>query len=249
MSETSKNRDTASAGGLGRGAARRFYKEAAIGRHESGFVLLLDGRIAKTPAGNPLAVSREAVAKALAAEWAGQGERLNPAAMPLTRIVNSAIDGVAREMDAVRADIVRYAGNDLVCYRTDAPQGLVVRQEAAWSPLLAFVRETLGARFVLAEGVMHVAQDPATLGAIDRALRGYDPLSLAAIHAVTTLTGSAVIALAVAHGRIAADAAWAAAHVDEDWQMGQWGADDAALARRALRWREMEAAGLILSPR
>jgi chaperone required for assembly of F1-ATPase len=226
---------------------RRFYKEASIGRHAAGFAILLDGRVAKTPAGNPLVVASEQVALALAAEWASQGERLDPAAMPLTRIVNSAIDGVSREMDAVRADIVRHAGSDLVCYRAEGPEGLVATQEAAWAPLLAFAREVLGARFVLAEGVMHVEQSPEALAAVGRALQGYGALSLAAIHTVTTLTGSAVIALAAAGRRIGAEQAWAAAHVDEDWQMSQWGKDEQALRRRALRWREMEAATKILA--
>ena len=226
---------------------RRFYKEASVGKHEAGFAIFLDGRLAKTPVGNPLAVGSQRVAEALAAEWAAQGERLDPAAMPLTRIVNSAIDGVSREMDAVRADIVRHAGSDLVCYRAGGPEGLVAKQEAAWAPLLAFAREALGARFVLAEGVMHVEQSPEALAAVDRALTGYDALSLAAIHTVTTLTGSAVIALALARHQVSAEEAWTAAHVDEDWQMSQWGKDEQALTRRARRWREMEAASAILA--
>jgi chaperone required for assembly of F1-ATPase len=226
---------------------RRFYKEASIGPHEAGFALLLDGRVAKTPAGKPLVVANERIAEALAAEWGAQGERLDPARMPLTRIVNSAVDGVAREMDAVRADIVRHAASDLVCYRAEGPEGLVALQEAAWAPLLAFIRDSFGARFVLAEGVMHVGQSAEALAAIGRALQGYDALSLAAIHTVTTLTGSAVIALAVAARRISAEQAWAAAHVDEDWQMSQWGEDEQALQRHAIRWREMEAAGRILA--
>ncbi len=225
---------------------RRFYKEAGIGPHAAGFALLLDGRTAKTPAGNPLAVGSQRLAEALAAEWAAQGERLDPSSMPLTRIANSAIDGVSREMDAVRADIVRHAGSDLVCYRAEGPEGLVAKQEAAWAPLLAFAREALGARFILAEGVMHVEQSPEALEAIGRALQGYDAVSLAAIHTVTTLTGSALIALALARHEISAEEAWAAAHVDEDWQMSQWGEDEQALERRAQRWREMEAAGRIL---
>jgi chaperone required for assembly of F1-ATPase len=225
---------------------RRFYKEASIGKHEAGFAVLLDGRLAKTPAGNPLAVADERVAAALAGEWAAQGEKLDPAAMPLTRIVNSAIDGVSREMDAVRADIVRHAGSDLVCYRAEGPDGLVAKQEAGWAPLLAFAREVLGARFVLAEGVMHVEQRPEALAAVERALRGYDALSLAAMHVVTTLTGSALIALALGRRQIGAEEAWAAAHVDEDWQMSQWGEDEQALARRAARRRDFDAAAFIL---
>ena len=226
---------------------RRTYKEASVGPHESGFAVLLDGHIAKTPAGNPLALTHQTLALALAAEWGAQGERLDPASMPLTRIVNSAFDAVASQMKSVRADIARHGQNDLICYRADGPDDLVARQEAQWSPLMAFAHEKFVARFVLAKGIVHVAQDPRTLAAIDQALEGYGALSLAAMHTVTTLTGSVVIALAVAHDRLTVEAAWVAANVDEDWQVSQWGEDDLALETRAFRWREMEAAGVVLA--
>jgi chaperone required for assembly of F1-ATPase len=226
---------------------RRFYKEATVGEREEGYALLLDGRTAKTPAGKLLAVSSRPVAEAIAAEWDAQGERLDPAAMPITRIVNSALDGVASQMEAVRDEIVRYAGSDLICYRAESPSALVERQEATWSPLVAFARETLGARLAMAEGITHVAQDRSVLDAISLAVADYDPVSLAALHTVMTLTGSAIIALAVARGQLTAEEAWAAAHVDEDFQMEQWGRDEMALRRRTHRWREMQAAARILA--
>lgn len=233
---------------IGRAATpKRFYKQATIGKHEGGFAVLLDGRVAKTPAGKPLVLGHVALAEAVAAEWAGQGEHLDPASMQLTRIANSAIDAVADRMKAVRADIARHGESDLLCYRADGPEDLIARQEAAWAPLLAFARETFGARFILAEGIMHVVQPPETLAAIDSALEGYDALALAAIHTMTTLTGSIVIALAVARGHLSPEEAWAAAHVDEDWQIKQWGQDDLALEARAHHWREMEAAGRVLA--
>jgi chaperone required for assembly of F1-ATPase len=233
---------------IGRAAMpKRFYKQATIGKHEGGFAVLLDGRAAKTPAGKPLVLAHVALAEAVAKEWAGQGEHLDPASMQLTRIANSAIDAVADRMGAVRTDITRHAESDLLCYRADGPEDLVASQEAAWAPLLAFARETFGARFALAEGIMHVVQPPETLAAIKKALEGYDALALAAIHTVTTLTGSVVIALAVARGHLTLEAAWSAAHVDEDWQMSKWGQDDLALETRAYRWREMEAAGMVLA--
>ena len=224
----------------------RFYKRATAGRLGEGFAVLLDGKVALTPARKPLAVADRQVAEALAAEWEAQGDRLDPAAMPLTRIVNAALDRVAGEMQAVRAEIVKYAGSDLICYRAEGPASLQAAQAAAWDPLVAWAREALGARFALAAGVVHVAQDSGALAAVDAALLPLDPLGLAAVHTVTTLTGSAVIALALLKGRLMIDQAWAVAHVDEDWQMGQWGSDDAALARRAARHREMDAAGAIL---
>lgn len=228
---------------------KRFYEAATVAPAEGGFAILLDGRPVKTPAKRPLAVASRAVAEALAAEWRGQGERIDPGTMPVTRIANAAIDRVAAEMQAVRASIVAHAGSDLICYRADGPEGLARAQEAAWGPLVAFAREHLGARLILAEGIVHVRQSEAALAAVEKALAAYDPLALAAIHTITTLTGSAVIALAVATGRLTPEAAWAAAHVDEDWQMSLWGRDEMALAHRAARWPEMAAAALILGSR
>ncbi len=180
-------------------------------------------------------------------EWAGQGEHIDPGTMPLTRIANSAIDRVAIEMDAVRAEIVKYAGTDLICYRAEGPQGLIDAEAAVWSPILDWARSALGARFILVEGIIAAEQPADTLAAIDAALADLDPLRLAAASVVTTLTGSAVIALAVARQRLGAEEAWVAAHVDEDWQMSRWGRDEIALQRRAARWQEMAAASLILT--
>ena len=227
---------------------RRFYEAAGVQPVGDGFGLMLDGRQARTPGRNPLVVASPAVAQALAAEWQGQGERIDPATMPLTRIVHSAIDRVAGEMEPVRAEIVKYAGSDLTCYRGEGPQSLVDAQEAAWGTVLAWAREALGARFVLVEGIIPVEQPAESLAAIASALADLDPLKLAAVHVITTLTGSALIALALLRGALTPEAAWAAAHVDEDWQMEQWGRDELALSRRAARLREMQVAALILRP-
>jgi chaperone required for assembly of F1-ATPase len=226
---------------------RRFYEAVTVARRDGGFALLLDGHTARTPGRAPLAVGDEAVATALAAEWAAQGAVLDPKAMPLTRIVNAAIDRVSGEMDAVRAEIARYAMTDLVCYRAEGPAGLVAAEDARWSPLVAWAQDALRIRLALAQGVMAVAQDPSVAAAVRRAVEPLDPLRLAALSAVTTLTGSAVIGLALHAGRLSADAAWEAAHVDEDWQMSQWGRDEMALAARAGRRREFDAAALILA--
>jgi chaperone required for assembly of F1-ATPase len=226
---------------------KRFYEQATAEPQDGGFVLKLDGRTARTPGRNPMAVADRAVADALAAEWAAQGERIDPMTMPLTRIVNSAVDRVAGEMAAVRGEIVKYAGTDLVCYRAEEPQGLVEAQEAAWSPVLDWVRETFGARFILAGGIIAVAQPEPAIAAVDAALGDLDPLRLSAVHVAATLTGSALLALALLRKRMTAEAIWQAAHVDEDWQMSQWGRDEIALARRNARWQEMQAAALILS--
>lgn len=226
---------------------KRFYKSASAAPADSGFRIVLDGRGVKTPGKRDLAVPSRALAEAIAAEWDAQGDLIDPATMPLTRIVNSAIDGVASEADAVAADIAAYGASDLLCYR--APQsdaGLAARQEAAWAPVLAWARDALGARLFLAEGVMPVAQSAEARERIDAALAGLDPFRLAALHVMTTLTGSALLALAHARGRLGRDEAWAAAHVDEDWQNERWGVDAEAEARRKRRREEFDAASRLL---
>lgn len=234
-----------------RGAAkpalpRRFYREAAIEAGEGGFALALDGRKARTPAKNPLVVSERAVADALAAEWNALGETIDPARMPLTQLVNSAIDGVAERREAVAEDAARYAGSDLLVYRAGDPARLVEAQARVWDPILDWARERLGARFILSEGVMHVAQPQASLDAVRARIDAIaSPVALAGLHAMTTLTGSVLIALAVREGHLTPDAAWAAAHVDEDFQASVWGRDDEAETRRALRRVEFDAATLV----
>lgn len=227
---------------------KRFYERAHVARGEDGrFTVLLDGRMVRTPAKNEIAVPSESLAQALAAEWSAQGSVIDPATMPLTRLVNSAIDGVAREADAVRDEIVKYAGSDLLCYRAEGPERLVALQGEAWDPVLTWAREALGARFVLAEGVVFAAQPQEALDAVRRPIEDIDIFRLAAASTVTTLTGSALLALALLHGRLTAEEAWAAAHVDEDWNIEQWGADEEAAARRDLRYREMAAASRVMA--
>ncbi len=228
---------------------KRFYKAATAAPLADGYALLLDGRVVKTPARRSMAVAERPVAEALAAEWQAQGERIDPATMPLTRIVNATIDHVAGAMPAVRAEIVKYAGTDLICYRAEAPQSLADTQAAAWDPLVAWARLELGAPLIVTAGIIHVPQPDIALTAVARALEGYEPLQLAAVSTVTALTGSAIIALALARGRLTAQEAWDAALTDEEWQMRLWGRDEAAVLARAFRWREMEAAALILGER
>jgi len=225
---------------------RRFWKEVTVEERDGAFLVLLDGRPVRTPAKNTAALPTREAAEMVAEEWRSLGDVVDPAGMPFTRIVNSAIDGVAREMEAVAADCVKYAGSDLLCYRAGDPERLVARQNETWNPVLDWMHERFGARFVLAEGVMFCAQPEPTLDAVrDEVAAVGGPLALAALHVMTTLTGSVVLALAVAHGRAAPAEAWAAAHLDEDFQMEVWGEDEEALQRRAARHRDFEAAAAL----
>ena len=227
---------------------RRFYQEATSEATQRGHELRLDGRPARTPGRAPLLVRSAAIGRAIAAEWNAQTERIDPLSMPLTRTANSAIDGVAGRMTQVRADIAAFAGSDLLCYRADDPAGLVERQREAWDPVLERFAAERGARFTLQVGIMPVEQPPEALAAVAGRLDAVDDaLTLAALHVATTLTGSALLALAVLDGWLDAEAAWAAAHVDEDWNIALWGRDEEAEARRAQRWRDMRAAAFVIT--
>ena len=233
---------------LNKALPRRFYKEVTVQQRDGTFVLLLDGRAAKSPGGNHLALPCLAAARALADEWLGQGEFIDPASMPLTRIVNSAIDGDAYQLGATVDEIVKYAGADLVCYRAPEPMTLVEAQAAEWDPIVAFARENLGAHFICTEGLVFVEQPEPAHAAVKEVIQRIAnsgpaaPVALAALHVMTTLTGSVLLALAVAHRAHTPAEAWTAAHVDEDFEMRAWGEDAEVLRRRARQWREMDAA-------
>ncbi len=224
---------------------KRFYATAHVEKGESGFAILLDGRPVKTPGRRALAAPNRALGEALAAEWQAQVEHIDPLRMPLTRLANSIIDGVGDASDAVAAEVAKYLATDLVLHRAESPEGLVARQAQLWDPVLTWARQDLGANFAPTPGVIFRPQSEAAVAAA-RAAIPRDPWRLGALNAVTTLTGSALIALALLGGRLSAEEAWEAAHVDEDWNMAQWGRDETALERRAIRFAEMKAAALVL---
>src|SRR5580704_9763828 len=225
---------------------RRFYETAATAAVADGHAVRLDDKPVRTPARRVLAAPTFALAEAIAAEWQAQKDVIDPAKKPLTRLANAIIDGVADAPLPVAEAIGKYLASDLLFYRATSPQGLVERQARHWDPILDWAGQALGADFNLGEGVVYVAQPQAALAAA-RAAIPEEPWRLGAVHVVTTLTGSALIALAMARGALAADAAWQAAHVDEDWNMAQWGRDEMAIARREFRFAEFLAAATVLS--
>ncbi len=228
---------------------KRFYTTVSVEPDAGGHGVRLDGRAVRTPGRRALVVPSASVAQAIAAEWDRQGQRIDPATMPVTRLVNTTIDGILDDPSAVRAELKRYAETDLLFYRADAPEALVARQAENWDPVLRWAEAHVGGLFLTATGVMHVAQPAKTLAAVGRRLdREDDAFVLAALHQMTTLTGSLLLAVAVREGRLEAGTAWALAHVDEDWNIEQWGADEEAAARREARWQDMNAAAQLATP-
>jgi chaperone required for assembly of F1-ATPase len=224
---------------------KRFYTATGVTEAADGFAIGLDDKPIRTPSGRPLVVPSRDIAEAMAAEWAAQNEHIDPLTMPLTRLANSVIEAVADRVGAVADDIVKYLGTDLLFYRAGHPEALVAREAAHWDPPVYWAAEALGAHFILAEGIVHVRQPDAAIAAA-RAAVPDDPWSIAALHVVTTLTGSALLAIALLRGALDQDQVWAAAHVDEDWNIEKWGVDEEVAARRAARLVDFRAAAGLL---
>ena len=217
---------------------KRFYKDVKIGGDRS---ILLDGRSVKTPMKAKLNLPTVTLAEAVADEWRAQEKFINPALMPLTKLAKTAIDRAGTQRPHVAGEVVAFAANDLVCYRAGEPSELLALQAGHWNPVLYWAQSALDAAFKATVGVTHVPQSPAALEAVEQYIAGLDDFTLTAVHNAMTLTGSALLALMLQARAISAKAAWAAAHVDEDFQIGQWGEDFEAVARRAFRKTEFDA--------
>jgi chaperone required for assembly of F1-ATPase len=217
---------------------KRFWKSVTVERGEGGWTVALDGRPVKTPARATLALPNEALANAIAEEWRGVGETIDPRAIPLTGLANAAIDRVAADPAAFASGLARYAEADLLCYRAHGPKLLIARQDEAWDPLLAWARRRYDLDFLVTSGVMHVSQPAATVEQLGHAVAALDPLQLAGLSPPVTIGGSLVAALAVLENAVAPDAAWDAVSLDDRWQAEQWGADAEAEAALETRRRD-----------
>jgi chaperone required for assembly of F1-ATPase len=223
----------------------RFYTHAGVVDSSDGFAITLDDKPIRTPSGRALTAPTRQIADGIAAEWNAQKEFIDPLTMPLTRFANSVVDAVVDRVEAVTEDIAKYLGSDLLFYRAGHPEALVAREAASWDPVLFWAADALAAHFILAEGIVHVRQPDSAIAAARGALPA-DPWSVAALHVVTTLTGSALLALALLHGVLDQDQVWAAAHVDDDWNIEKWGVDEEVAARRAARLVDFRAAAGLL---
>ncbi len=217
---------------------RRFYKTVEV---TSGLGIALDGKPVKTPGKAALVLPNKNLAGAVAAEWEAQAETIKPSSMPLTKLANTAIDRVGPERTRILAEIVEYAGSDLVCYRAAEPPGLVQRHATLWDPIVDWARTELEAPFETIVGIRHRPQPSLALERTGEAFAACDDFTLAGLHNIMTLSGSALIALMLAWQQLSAAKAWAAAHADEDYQIAQWGQDEEAAERRQRRHAELTA--------
>ena len=222
---------------------KRFYKMVAVTPAEGGFTVALDSRPIRTPAKAVLLLPNAALAEAIAEEWRAQGDKIEPRGMALTRLANTGIDRVMVERAKALEDVVRYGGNDLLCYRAAEPADLVARQAAVWQPWLDWTAERFGARLTVTSGIVHVPQDATAMVALRIAVAAASDLELAGLGAAVQPLGSLVLGLALWQGAIDAEQAADAALLDELFQAKKWGDDrEAVQQRQGLRREVGEAA-------
>jgi chaperone required for assembly of F1-ATPase len=230
---------------------KRFYKAVSVGAAtgESGsplFDILLDGRPVRTPAGNVLRLPTRALAEIVAAEWATQGETIDPLSMPHLRLANTAIDGAGNREKLIAA-ILRFGEADALCYRVRNPAGLAQRQREGWDPMLAWAERRHGARLAADAALTHIDQPPDARTALARAVESHDDFCLAALHAMASITGSLVLALALAEDEIGPARAFELSRIEEDYQAEKWGTDRQARARAETLSRELANAAQFLA--
>ena len=226
---------------------KRFWKDVSVSQEGEGWGVRLDGRPVKTPARAALAVPTQALAQAIADEWRDTGETIDPRAMPLTGLANAAIDRIAPDTASFARGLAVYGESDLLCYRAEGPAPLVSRQAQSWDPILAWAQQYYDAVFELASGITHMPQPPESIARLNAAVAARDPFALAGLSPLVTISGSLLVALALAEGAISLDTAWAAATLDEQWQAEHWGEDEEAAAALANRRRDFEAAARFLA--
>jgi chaperone required for assembly of F1-ATPase len=215
---------------------RRFYEAVSILPQNGGFAVVLDSRVAKTPAGGRLVVPTEPLAQLLAVEWAAQTGEIDFSAMPATRLAYTAIDRIGAAHDAVAGELCKLIGADLLCYFADGPDSLITRQEREWGPWLAWAERTLGLMLIRAKGVTHQLQPPETLARAKTLAAAENDFVLSGLVFAAGLYGSAVLAFAVKAGALSGEAAFDLSRLDEAFQEERWGVDHEAAARtEALR--------------
>ncbi len=221
---------------------KRFWKEVAVASSDAGWEIRLDGRPVRTPGRAPLAVPTQPMADAIADEWRLVADDIDPRTMPLTGLANAAIDRIAPDSRLFAGALAAYGDSDLLCYRSDHPALLRQRQDRIWDAPLDWARGRYDVHFEIVTGIMHRDQPQATLTRLSDAIGARDAFELAALNQVVTITGSLVLALALAEGAMDADAVWHAANLDEDWQIEHWGEDSFATRTRAVRQADYDAA-------
>ena len=225
---------------------KRFYKKVAVNEKNGDFTVGLDGKEIRTPEKGICIMPTRIMADAVAKEWDGQLEEINPAAMPITKLVNTAIDRVGIRREALIDELIGFAGSDQVCYRADHPEELVLLQKEIWDPLLQNLKTNHDIDLKTTTGIMFQEQDPKQIKKIRVIIEAIESFELTAFYGMVTVTGSVTIGLNLFEDKISLDEAWNAGHLDENFQTSKWGSDEEAEERRRNLRNELDSAHYFL---
>lgn len=223
-------------------AAKRFWEKVTVDEVEGGFAVHLDAKPVRTPLKTLVVVPTMPMAEAMQAEWEAQDEKVAPLTMPVTRAANAALDKVTPQHAEVVDMLAAYGDSDLLCYRAEGPDALVVLQAEGWDPLVDWSATQLGAPLQVRTGIMHAPQDAGSLKALHAHVSALDAFRLTAFHDLVAITGSLVLGFAVARGRLEAAEAWSLSRIDESWQISQWGEDEDASKQANFKRQDLLAA-------
>ncbi|WP_120076902.1 ATP12 family chaperone protein [Aurantiacibacter odishensis] len=213
---------------------KRFWKEVAVEERDGGWQVTLDGRPIRTQGGKPQVLPTRNVAEKLAAEFAEQGEKVDPKSFIFRDMADFAIDMVREDRAAHVAKLISYVETDTLCYRADPDEPLYRRQQEVWEPIVIACESAHGIRLERASGIIHRKQSEGTLAALKARLDGEDDFTLAALVTLASLGASLTAALAVLEDGADVGALFAATNLEEDWQAELWGHDhEAEVARKA----------------
>ena len=219
---------------------RRFYEEAAAAPDERGWLVRLDGRALKTPLRRPLCAPSQTLAEAIAAEWADQGEHIDPFTMPLTRLAHVVIDRMDTLRDQAVEEVVRFAASDALCFRS-AQADLAARQSEEWDPWLAWAKSALDAPLTASTALTGANQPVESLDALRRRAHALDDWRLTGLVSAAPIFTSAVLAFALLEGEGGAQALYAVSRLEERHQNERWGEDSEAAEANANRLRDLNA--------
>ena len=201
---------------------KRFYKDVTTDTGDDGWVIKLDNRMLRSPAGALLHLPSQALAAAVADEWRAQDEHIDAASMPLFSLAVTVLDRVIPQQPAIVSELAGYGDNDLLCYRSE-DDDLAARQQQFWQPWLEWADSAFGVSLQVATGIMPVNQPHA--GGFHDALQQFDAWRLGALHRAVSLGGSLVLGLGFVAGRLDAEQLFNTAFLDELWQNEKWGRD------------------------
>ena len=197
---------------------------------ESSYTIHAKDKPLQTPMGHAYAFPSAALAEVVAEEWRNAPAKINPRAMPFTQLASTALDIIAPVREKILDTLASFVATELLCHRAEAPPDLVVRQKEIWQPYLDACAASYGVVFNVGTGILPVRQNQETAPALRKVASTFDNFALAGLRHAADLTGSLVLALALAQGQGRATDIFEAAELETLFQQKNWGSDPATEA-------------------